>query len=336
MLTVPASFDEEARELTVAGRARSRHRNSDAARRARRSVLFLDRERSGSIAEESVRWADRSRVRRRRRHQRFHADSRRPRRRSYRFHAHRSRQASAAWRRQSGSDSGVAGGSQARQIAFDPPAQRPAPPVRLCQRTTALRSESRKASKSPCSAADRHWWAALCARKSSAKKFWSSLSTAFFRCASSPTVPKKKKKACSASSACLTSPTLPSLVTWRPFSLRAGDVKPDAILFNGGFFIPEILRQRVAEVMEHWYGRRPVIFENRDLDLAVAVGARLLFLRPFDWRWSPGPRRPASRVLSSASPASGDATPHPLPGPARRRGRFDRRARSRQFAARHQ
>src|SRR5258706_3847305 len=53
----------------------------------------------------------------------------------------------------------------------------------------------------------------------------------------------------------------------------AGDVKPDAILFNGGFFLPEILRQRVADVMEHWYGRRPVIFENRDLDLAVAVGA---------------------------------------------------------------
>jgi molecular chaperone DnaK (HSP70) len=53
----------------------------------------------------------------------------------------------------------------------------------------------------------------------------------------------------------------------------AGDAKPDAILFNGGFFIPEILRQRVADVMEHWYGRRPVIFENRDLDLAVAVGA---------------------------------------------------------------
>ena len=48
---------------------------------------------------------------------------------------------------------------------------------------------------------------------------------------------------------------------------------PDAILFNGGFFIPEILRQRVADVMEHWYGHRPVIFENRDLDLAVAVGA---------------------------------------------------------------
>ena len=57
------------------------------------------------------------------------------------------------------------------------------------------------------------------------------------------------------------------------FLAAAGEVAPDAILFNGGFFIPEILRERVADVMEHWYGRRPVIFENRDLDLAVAVGA---------------------------------------------------------------
>ncbi|HEX5430940.1 MAG TPA: Hsp70 family protein, partial [Bryobacteraceae bacterium] len=57
------------------------------------------------------------------------------------------------------------------------------------------------------------------------------------------------------------------------FLQSAGGAKPDAILFNGGFFIPEILRQRVADVMEHWQGRRPIIFENRDLDLAVAVGA---------------------------------------------------------------
>ena len=48
---------------------------------------------------------------------------------------------------------------------------------------------------------------------------------------------------------------------------------PDAILFNGGFFIPELLRQRVADVLEHWFAKRPAIFENRDLDLAVAVGA---------------------------------------------------------------
>ena len=57
------------------------------------------------------------------------------------------------------------------------------------------------------------------------------------------------------------------------FLASAGDAVPDAILFNGGFFIPDILRQRVAVVLEHWYGRRPFILDNRDLDLAVAVGA---------------------------------------------------------------
>jgi molecular chaperone DnaK (HSP70) len=48
---------------------------------------------------------------------------------------------------------------------------------------------------------------------------------------------------------------------------------PDAILFNGGFFIPEILQARAADVVGHWYGRRPEILENSELDLAVARGA---------------------------------------------------------------
>jgi molecular chaperone DnaK (HSP70) len=56
------------------------------------------------------------------------------------------------------------------------------------------------------------------------------------------------------------------------FLEQAGQ-QPDAILFNGGFFIPEILRHRVADLLESWYGKRPEIFENRDLDLAVASGA---------------------------------------------------------------
>jgi molecular chaperone DnaK (HSP70) len=55
--------------------------------------------------------------------------------------------------------------------------------------------------------------------------------------------------------------------------LESSGQAPDAILFNGGFFIPEILRQRVADILESWYGKRPEIFENRDLDLAVASGA---------------------------------------------------------------
>ncbi len=47
----------------------------------------------------------------------------------------------------------------------------------------------------------------------------------------------------------------------------------DAILFNGGFFIPQVFRERVRDVVEHWFGRKPLLFENHDLDLAVAVGA---------------------------------------------------------------
>jgi len=52
----------------------------------------------------------------------------------------------------------------------------------------------------------------------------------------------------------------------------AGQV-PDAILFNGGFFIPEVLQQRLADVVGRWYGNRPEILENTELDLAVARGA---------------------------------------------------------------
>ncbi len=31
----------------------------------------------------------------------------------------------------------------------------------------------------------------------------------------------------------------------------------DAVLFNGGFFIPAVFRERVLDVLEHWFGRRP-------------------------------------------------------------------------------
>jgi hypothetical protein len=55
--------------------------------------------------------------------------------------------------------------------------------------------------------------------------------------------------------------------------LAASNAQPDAILFNGGFFIPEVCRQRVVDVLERWYGSRPLVFENQDLDLAVSAGA---------------------------------------------------------------
>src|SRR5271154_2389837 len=55
--------------------------------------------------------------------------------------------------------------------------------------------------------------------------------------------------------------------------LESAGQAPDAILFNGGFFIPAILQERVADVVAKWYGRRPEILENSELDLAVARGA---------------------------------------------------------------
>jgi len=48
---------------------------------------------------------------------------------------------------------------------------------------------------------------------------------------------------------------------------------PGAVLFNGGFFKPKIARERLTDVIEGWFGRRPAVLENPELDAAVAVGA---------------------------------------------------------------
>jgi hypothetical protein len=49
----------------------------------------------------------------------------------------------------------------------------------------------------------------------------------------------------------------------------------DAILFNGGVFQPPVLRQRVVDVMRPWFGKdwQPLILTSPSLDLAVAWGA---------------------------------------------------------------
>jgi molecular chaperone DnaK (HSP70) len=53
---------------------------------------------------------------------------------------------------------------------------------------------------------------------------------------------------------------------------------PDAILFNGGVFQPAVLRERLVEVMKNWFDSpahpwQPIVLENPSLDLAVAWGA---------------------------------------------------------------
>ncbi len=54
--------------------------------------------------------------------------------------------------------------------------------------------------------------------------------------------------------------------------LPAG-VGPDLVLLNGGFFASPVLRDRLLDVLGGWYPRRPGVLANDRLDLAVARGA---------------------------------------------------------------
>lgn len=64
------------------------------------------------------------------------------------------------------------------------------------------------------------------------------------------------------------------------FLTRAGDVSgtggmacPDAVLFNGGFFAPAVARERVLDAVAAWCGRRPMLLENDRPEASVAIGA---------------------------------------------------------------
>ena len=54
--------------------------------------------------------------------------------------------------------------------------------------------------------------------------------------------------------------------------------RPDVVLFNGGFFASEVLRRRLLAVLSGWFSTEdtpwePLVLENARLDLAVARGA---------------------------------------------------------------
>ena len=53
-------------------------------------------------------------------------------------------------------------------------------------------------------------------------------------------------------------------------------VEPDLILFNGGALKPAILQERIREAIRHWFGREdpslPRVLQSAELDLAVALG----------------------------------------------------------------
>ncbi len=63
--------------------------------------------------------------------------------------------------------------------------------------------------------------------------------------------------------------------------LQAGtlSLRPDAVLFNGGVLTPNILKERIIDIVSEWFPKagedrwRPVVLENDQLALAVARGA---------------------------------------------------------------
>ncbi|MGD2012059.1 MAG: Hsp70 family protein, partial [Desulfobacterales bacterium] len=60
-------------------------------------------------------------------------------------------------------------------------------------------------------------------------------------------------------------------------TLQRQSSAPDLILYNGGSLRPEIIQQRIRDALQHWYrdmdSERPRVLENPDPDLAVALGA---------------------------------------------------------------
>ncbi len=80
---------------------------------------------------------------------------------------------------------------------------------------------------------------------------------------------------------------------------QEGEAVPAAVLFNGGVFQPAALRERLLEVMHHWYDRPgqawyPLVLTNPSLDLAVAWGAAY-----YGWLRHTGGRRIGGGIARS-------------------------------------
>jgi len=50
-------------------------------------------------------------------------------------------------------------------------------------------------------------------------------------------------------------------------------VRPDLVLFNGGFFSPYEARERIVQALALWFGERPRVLATANLEAAVAIGA---------------------------------------------------------------
>ena len=108
--------------------------------------------------------------------------------------------------------------------------------------------------------------------------------------------------------------------------LESAGETPDAILFNGGFFIPRDLQERVADVVGQLV-RQPSGDPGKQRT-GSRRGARrgLLLVRALHRQRRAGARRLAAHLLHRAGRAAGRQIPGGLPGAARRRRRLGHRS----------
>ncbi|HYV35451.1 MAG TPA: Hsp70 family protein, partial [Gemmataceae bacterium] len=85
---------------------------------------------------------------------------------------------------------------------------------------------------------------------------------------------------------------------------------PEAILFNGGVFQPDALRKRVVDVLRHWFAGQqtydPLVLTNPSLDLAVAWGSAY-----YAWLRHTGGKRIGGGIARSYYIAVGSAEHEP-------------------------
>ncbi|MBU1170225.1 MAG: hsp70 family protein [Proteobacteria bacterium] len=81
--------------------------------------------------------------------------------------------------------------------------------------------------------------------------------------------------------------------------------QPRHILFNGGSLKPRIITERIREVVRHWFGEQdqalPTVLENPDPDLAVAMGASYYGMAKLGKGVRVGSGSPRSYYLGMAS-----------------------------------
>ncbi|HBM97653.1 TPA: hypothetical protein DD394_09330 [bacterium UBP9_UBA11836] len=83
--------------------------------------------------------------------------------------------------------------------------------------------------------------------------------------------------------------------------MRTHNLKPQAVLFNGGACRPQAIKQRICKILNNWLGYEVQVLENEAEDLAVAHGACA-----FGWLKSHGQERIKGGIARSYYLGVGD------------------------------